>query len=229
MSITDELRKWGYGFCGDTHDVVNSIADRIDAEYESAIASVMNDALYHANEKDMAELGWVRLPKDADGEYIHVGDVMVYADGNTCPMEVVALVPPAVFLTEEGPRYADMCRHYHEPTVENGVHREEAMSEDMETFVPKDIDWMVECRKWEHECKRLAARLEDVESDGRTANRMQGLVVHRVVEVRAEMLDAIRCNDVNQYNDDIRVMRRVIDELLDLLVEFSRPVEKVTG
>lgn len=103
------------------------------------------------------------------------------------------------------------------------------MSEDMETFVPKDIDLMVECRKWEHECKRLAARLEDVESDGRTANRMQGLVVHRVVEVRAEMLDAIRCNDVNQYNDDIRVMRRVIDELLDLLVEFSRPVEKVTG
>lgn len=51
------------------------------------------------------------LPKDADGKPIRIGDVMVYADGNTCPLPVVALVPPAVFLTDDGPRYADMCRH----------------------------------------------------------------------------------------------------------------------
>lgn len=50
------------------------------------------------------------LPVDADGVPIRVGDTMVYAD-NTRPMEVVALMPPAVFLTEDGPRYADMCRH----------------------------------------------------------------------------------------------------------------------
>lgn len=36
--ITDELRKWGYGFCGDTHDVVTAIADRIDAEHEKAMS-----------------------------------------------------------------------------------------------------------------------------------------------------------------------------------------------
>ena len=66
----------------------------------------------------MAEHGWIRLPKDADGEYIHIGDVMAYAD-NTKPMEVVALVPPAVFLTKDGPRYADMCRHCPTPTVED--------------------------------------------------------------------------------------------------------------
>ncbi len=51
MKISDELRKWGYGFCGDTHDVVTAIADRIDAEM-------------------------VELPKDADGEPIHVGDTV---------------------------------------------------------------------------------------------------------------------------------------------------------
>lgn len=56
MSITDELRKWGYGFCGDTHDVVTAIADRIDAEM-------------------------VELPKDKDGMPIHVGDTVYGEDG----------------------------------------------------------------------------------------------------------------------------------------------------
>lgn len=64
----------------------------------------------HAELKGLEERS-IELPKDADDEYIRVGDVMVYADGNTCPLPVVALVPPAVFLTDEGPRYADMCRH----------------------------------------------------------------------------------------------------------------------
>lgn len=38
------------------------------------------------------------------------------------------------------------------------------------------------------------------------------------------MLDAIHANDAHQYDADIRAMRHTIDELLDLLVEFSRPV-----
>lgn len=58
-------------------------------------------------------------------------------------------------------------------------------------------------------------------------SRYEKIVVRRIVEVRGEMLDAIHANDVNQYDDDIRAMRRTIDELLDLLVEFSRPVETV--
>ena len=49
--ISDELREWGYGFCGDTYDVVTAIADRIDSEM-------------------------VELPKDKDGVPIHVGDMM---------------------------------------------------------------------------------------------------------------------------------------------------------
>lgn len=56
--------------------------------------------------------------------------------------------------------------------------------------------------------------------------RYEEIVVRRIVEVRAEMLDAIRANDVNQYDADIRAMRNTIDELLDLLVEFGRPVMK---
>lgn len=60
-------------------------------------------------------------------------------------------------------------------------------------------------------------------------SRYEEIVVRRIVEVRSEMLDAIRANDVNQYDADIQAMRHTIDELLDLLVEFSRPVEKVIG
>lgn len=128
MSITDELRKWAenntlrdrvlttYPPQHAVHGVLETllrIADRIDEAHKHAIGYVDD-----RDSETMAENGWVRLPKDADGEYIHVGDVMAYAD-NTKPMEVVALVPPAVFLTEDGPRYADMCRHYHAPTVED--------------------------------------------------------------------------------------------------------------
>lgn len=60
-------------------------------------------------------------------------------------------------------------------------------------------------------------------------SRYEEIVVRRIVEVRSEMLDAIRANDVNQHDADIQAMRHTIDELLDLLVEFSRPVEKVIG
>ena len=71
----------------------------------------------HAELKGLEERS-IKLPKDADDEYINIGDVMVYADGNTCPLPVVAIVSPTVFLTDEGPRYADMCRHHTPDTWE---------------------------------------------------------------------------------------------------------------
>lgn len=58
-------------------------------------------------------------------------------------------------------------------------------------------------------------------------NRYERIVVRRIVEVRSVMLDAIHANDVNQYDSDIQAMRHTIDELLDLLVEFNRPVEEL--
>lgn len=57
-------------------------------------------------------------------------------------------------------------------------------------------------------------------------SRYERIVVRRIVEVRSEMLDAIHANDINQYDSDIQAMRHTIDELLDLLVEFNRPVEE---
>lgn len=117
MSITDELRAWAKEHL--SRSSILAIADRIDAEHEMATSEFWAKInAVPATDENMAEHGWVRLPKDADGEYIRIGDVMAYED-NTKPMQVVALVPPAVFMTEEGPRYADMCRHYRKPTVED--------------------------------------------------------------------------------------------------------------
>lgn len=59
--------------------------------------------------------------------------------------------------------------------------------------------------------------------------RYEKIVVRRIVEVRATMLEAISANDINQYDVDICEMGHTIDELLDLLVEFSKPVEEVVS
>lgn len=119
MSITDELRKWGYGFCGDTHDVVTAIADRIDAEHQKAIRELNN----------LADAS-VLLPVDADGEIIHVGDMM--ERGKTCGRVIALMLSNypkkwggnlhwGIQLEgEQAPTALDaFFHHYHEPTVED--------------------------------------------------------------------------------------------------------------
>ena len=127
MSITDELRKWGYGFCGSSYEVVNAIADRIDAEHEEAIQQVlMDDGGVPATDENMAEHGWVRLPVDADGEYIHIGDVMEgerISGGYGEPFEVIGYVMSNGELEpmdeHRNPRKRKYLRHHHAPTVED--------------------------------------------------------------------------------------------------------------
>ena len=92
--ITDELREFmrgadGYELWCPRHKAeLTAIADRIDAEHERQCAESWmrgHDAWAAIDRSDeMAEHGWVRLPKDADGEYIHIGDVMEI-DGEVLP------------------------------------------------------------------------------------------------------------------------------------------------
>lgn len=125
MSITDELRKWGYGFCGSSYEVVNTIADRIDAEHEA----MLEDARKYVHED------YVGLPKDADGEVIRIGDVMENLREDLEPrlhhkFKVYGIhyraYGQACALTEDGyPNIlyrAHECRHYHEPTIEDVLH-----------------------------------------------------------------------------------------------------------
>lgn len=106
MAITDELREWArnntvqdnvlttYPVQHPVHGTVESllaIADRIDAAnerlcshsrsngYGDGFTDGFNDieSWVIDHEDAMAEHGFARLPKDADGEYIHVGDMLV--------------------------------------------------------------------------------------------------------------------------------------------------------
>ena len=76
MSITDELREYASMFKGSaTHARLDMIADRIDAEYKRMYAD-LTVGMEPMTEENMAERGWVKLPVDADGETIHIGDVL---------------------------------------------------------------------------------------------------------------------------------------------------------
>jgi hypothetical protein len=73
MSITDELREWAHGFNGPwrrNEEMLLAIADRIDAEHERELRETGEDIVRDVRRE------WVRLPLDADGVPIRVGDVM---------------------------------------------------------------------------------------------------------------------------------------------------------
>ena len=94
-SITDELREciataiWQYE--NDTKtayipkDKLTAIADRIDARYKRDMATAQQVG-YNEGEDAAMRDGWVKLPTDADGVPIKVGDVVVeHRDGYDNP------------------------------------------------------------------------------------------------------------------------------------------------
>ena len=138
MGITDELRCMeAYdGMVHVGHNTLIAIADRIDAEHEAQVA----DAFETRNSDENLEAdGWVRLPVDADGVPIHVGDLMddgkkvariVLTDGEWEPY--VLLYDKPNVLREY---FCNEISHYHPPTVED-VLREMAGR-----FAEADFNW----------------------------------------------------------------------------------------
>lgn len=164
MEITDKLRElakalnhWWYNPLKDEYTCTTSItppsihainlagsilsiADRIDAEHEEAIASVMNDALYHANDKDMADLGWVRLPKvskESTGKRI-TDELREWARNNTVHDKVLTTYPvqhPVHGTVESLLRIADLIDAEHEDALASKVARAISVGEDGTEFV----------------------------------------------------------------------------------------------
>ena len=115
MSITDELREWFKDrmFMANGWQEINDIADRIDAEHERQL-----EVLY----RDMSDAEYVKLPKDADGVPIHVGDVMGHRDFPNAKYTVVGIGEDS-FFTRDGAgeihkHIASLYPHY-KPTVED--------------------------------------------------------------------------------------------------------------
>lgn len=131
MSITDELREYAGSFYlfryKDVREKLDAIADRIDAEHDAALSRKFVDSVLYGTKfvtmpaSELAER-YIELPKDADGETIHTGDLMVYADSTDDPFEVIGIGNGTLYyVDDDGIQWtlADTKRHYHEPTVED--------------------------------------------------------------------------------------------------------------
>ena len=134
MSITDELREWFKDriFRGNGHAELTAIADRIDAEHQKALDewkaehgqmwlkgySECHAELMEGNEtlaSDLERCGWVRLPLDADGVPIRIGDMMETPRGGV--FTVTGIMCELGKWTVNGWIPASLRRH--EPTVED--------------------------------------------------------------------------------------------------------------
>ena len=146
MSITDELREW-VRHIGDNQHLgiltdfgkqgLTNLADRIDAEHRKALEKVA--AMVDHD-------GLVELPKDADGETIHVGDVVV-EDGCGVPYTVMSMTLfEDCWDVGECGMNPNLCRHVHPDTWERII-------EDAANLVRGDNESVVELVE---RCRRLA-------------------------------------------------------------------------
>ena len=106
---------------GLTATCINHFIDSIDKEVDDMWHALTIDAKPMTDE-NMAADGWVRLPVDADGVPIHVGDVMEWVDepGITRTVTSIQLANDGwwVYISGTG-RRPDKYRHHHAPTVED--------------------------------------------------------------------------------------------------------------
>ena len=159
MSITDELREWvtdHYSGWKSKQAEGIAIADRIDAEHQKAIRELNN----------LADAS-VLLPVDADGEIIHVGDMMEYGKARGHVIALMLSNYPKKWggglhwgiqlEGEQAPTALDlMFHHHHAPTVED-VLREFAN----EVYADADN----EIRDRDFLCAKYAKRLTLAEED----------------------------------------------------------------
>lgn len=104
MSATDELRRiaakteCANGRCEKLYrGDLDHIADRIDERYKRDMATAQQVG-YNEGEDAAMRSEWVKLPVDADGVPIHVGDVMEWPDGST--FDVVGISANTLFYVE---------------------------------------------------------------------------------------------------------------------------------
>lgn len=97
MSITKELRGYAKGYETLVNYRLLEIADRIDAEHAKDVERAYGDGVMSVPIA-LDESQWVKLPTDADGVPIHVGDVMEWPDGST--FDVVGISANTLFYVE---------------------------------------------------------------------------------------------------------------------------------
>ena len=141
MSITDELRKWARNRAFVLSDPlfadrVDTYADNIDTAHERELREQYTkghddgfdegfasaDDWYVDHADALREHGWVRLPVDADGKTIRVGDELD-GYGETTMVQDLTLVDDGWYMTCDNGIWHDpeAFTHHHEPTVEDAL------------------------------------------------------------------------------------------------------------
>lgn len=133
----------------DAIDAIHAGLERENAELRQRVAALDNE---RGNMHD----GWVLLPLDADGETIHIGDVMKNIVCPSVHREVTGVGAECFYGWDDGNgRYSQFdvnCyRHYHAPTVED-------------VLTKFGIDW-----EYEDNCEDRAALLAEYASKLRLA------------------------------------------------------------
>ena len=150
MSITDELREWmkGSTLSSWTAEHLLAIADRIDAEHDSACAEAYGNGVMSVPIA-LDESAWVDLPKDADGEVWHVGDLAVGEVNPNNPKAVERMLwygPDSGWQLETDTIIfpcPERVRHHQTPTIED-------------VLTEFGIDW-----EHESDCEDRAALLKE--------------------------------------------------------------------
>lgn len=148
MSITSDLRGFALACDRQTKKTLLMAADRIDAEHEKAVNAFERDmGMEPMTYENMAEHGWVRLPLDADGAPIHVGDVVTMQllfGGESKPLVVDRMELShgrdgdlwcvALDTDKECWNQPSLMRHYTPPTVEDVLTELEGMRGNGKTY-----------------------------------------------------------------------------------------------
>lgn len=165
MSITDELRLFaadpytGWVPTDKQQADLRAIADRIDAEHESACAEAYSNGVQSVALPDMT--AYVKLPVDADDVPIHAGDVL---DGYGKTIEVVELRYGRsgwVLISRDGNGYADTFAftHHHADSWERII-------EDARTCTGSAGNYTaVPSMRWTNEVDALVARCKALAGD----------------------------------------------------------------
>ena len=173
MTITDELREWArnntvqdkvlttYPVQHPVHGTVESllrIADRIDTEHEHEMEE---RADRYSELRAKMNNCYIELPKDADGEPVHVGDMMEcekLPNGNRVCGEVKAIGDGYVWLTNVPYKINAEYLHHRHPDTWERVIRDAIMrgadiqwktnggSRMTDYFVPEDYDLVARCK-----------------------------------------------------------------------------------
>lgn len=125
MKSIDNLREYALtapSICSTTRAILVGYIDGIDREVDDMWHALTIDAKPMTDE-NMAADGWVRLPVDADGVPIHVGDVLEWRYGNG-EFEVVGIGGNTLFYIDKDSNECEWTEagdkhHHHVPTVED--------------------------------------------------------------------------------------------------------------